>query len=205
MCKENFENEKKEARIKELLDEISQNKKYAGEIFFAPRIYFTVSDGEIAEIPSDVNIITGPSEEENEFIEMLMQNIGFDEGFFLDMIDTCGEFDDECAEEYFEELDEEADEDEPSQLEIYRKIKECVEDEGSPFESIDDFVSALDMFGITEGDLWYFFEGEYFHLGENINLYGECRGYYDAMSPDEWISVLENIDEHIIDLEYIRS
>ena len=35
-------------------------------------------------------------------------------------------------------------------------------------------------------------------LYDNICEIGEERGYYDRMSDEEWISLLENIDKHVV-------
>jgi len=46
--------------------------------------------------------------------------------------------------------------------------------------------------------LYYEWEGEYIELHDNIADTGEERGYFDSMSDEEWIELLENIDKHIV-------
>ena len=41
-------------------------------------------------------------------------------------------------------------------------------------------------------------EGELIVFWDNIIEIGEAPGYFDLLSPAEWIEVLENIDKHIV-------
>ena len=68
----------------------------------------------------------------------------------------------------------------------------------TPFESMDDFVNALKRYGLCCGVLYYEWEGDYVDLHENIEEIGEEPGYYDSLSKEEWISILEDIDNHIV-------
>lgn len=63
---------------------------------------------------------------------------------------------------------------------------------------LDDFVNALTRYGLNNGVLYYEWEGEHIDLHDNICDTGEERGYYDSLSDDDWIDLLENIDEHIV-------
>ena len=46
--------------------------------------------------------------------------------------------------------------------------------------------------------MYYEWEGEYIDLHVNICETGKSRGSYDSMDDNEWIELLENIDEHIV-------
>ena len=189
-------------RITELLEKISNDENYKFKVFFAPRIYFIIYGGKITEISDDANctprggwfpdIVCGPTEEENKSIETMMEKLGFDESFFLDMIDCYGEFDEDCVEEYFEDNEDE------ESLEIYRKIRKKIDSGNTPFESVDAFASALGRYGLDSDSLYYEWEGEYLDLYESIAQSGEPRGCYDIMSDDEWVKLLEHIDDHIV-------
>jgi hypothetical protein len=116
----------------------------------------------------------------------------FDEDFFRELIEDCGEFDEEYVEEYFEENDDE------DSLKIYRKIKKKIDGGKTPFASVNDFASALGRYGLDSDCLYYEWEGEYIDLHDNICETGESRGYYDSIEAADWIEILENLDDHII-------
>lgn len=188
-------------RISTLLWEISQSEKYAGCVFSAPGIFFIIENGKIREISNDVSgsprggwfpdLVTGPTEEENACLKALMNKLDFDEYFFDEVLEEIGEFDEEAIVEYFEENDEDS-------LEIYEKMARKIEAGKTPFESMDDFVNALKRYGLCCGVLYYEWEGDYVDLHENIEEIGEEPGYYDSLSKEEWISILEDIDNHIV-------
>jgi hypothetical protein len=121
-----------------------------------------------------------------------MKKYDIDEYFFSELIDDCGEFDDEYVLEYYEDNEDE------ESARIYRKIKKEIESGKTPFGTIDDFVSALGRYGLESNCLYYEWEGEYIDLHDNICDTGEERGTYDSMSDEEWIELLENIDKHIV-------
>lgn len=77
-------------------------------------------------------------------------------------------------------------------------MKNQIESGKTPFETIDDFVSALGRYGLESNCLYYEWEGEYIDLHDNICDTGEARGSYDSMSNEEWVTLLENIDDHIV-------
>ena len=191
-----------EHRIIELLEGISNNDKYNGCVFEAPGIYFVVGNGSLWEISDDAScsprggwfpeIVKGPTDEETESLAAMMEEIGFDEEFFKDLIDDYGEFDEEYVEDYFEENDDE------DSLKIYRKIKKKINSGKTPFASVNDFANTLGRYGLESSGLYYEWEGEYIDLHDNISETGEERGYYDNINSADWIEILENIDEHIV-------
>ena len=107
-------------------------------------------------------------------------------------IDDCGEFDEEYVEEYFEDNEDD------DSLKIYRKIKKKIDGGKTPFASVNDFASALMRYGLDNNSLYYEWEGEFIDLHDNIADTGEERGYFDSMSDEEWVELLENIDDHIV-------
>ncbi len=182
------------------LEYLSEDEKYNGKIFYIPGAYFTIANSSLWEISSDVcctpkggfpDIFSGPTAEESACLKQMMEELDFEEDFFAEMIDDCGDFYDEDAEEYFEETDEDA-------LKIYRKIKKKVESGKTPFASMDDFVFALTRIDLEPDCLYYEWEGEFFDLHDNICETGEERGSYENLSDDEWIKIFKNIDEHIV-------
>ena len=192
-----------ENKIQNLLDAISQNDKYNGCIFWGPGIYFVIGNGTIWEIPDDAgetprggwfpDIVTGPTQEEKDCLWLLMDTLHFDSYFFSDIIDQCGdEFDEDDAEEVFEENEDE------DGLKIYRKIKKKVDSGSTPFESICDFAKALGRCDLDSDTLYYEWEGEFIEFYDNICETGEERGYFDSISDAEWVRILENIDDHIV-------
>ena len=189
-------------RIDELLEAISNNNNYRGCVFEECGIYFVIRDGKILEISDDASsspkggwfpdIVTGPTVEERACLQEMMAELGFDEDFFRDMIDDCYEFSEEEAIEYFENNDDE------DSLEIYKKIRKKVRSGATPFDSVDAFVEALGRCELDHGTLYYEWEGEYIDLYDNICDTGEERGYYDNLSDEDWICLLEDIDKHIV-------
>lgn len=191
-----------ERRIEELLESISNNKKYKCCVFSGRGIYFVIKHGTVWEISDDAScsprggwfpdIVSGPTAEENKCLEAIMEKYDIDEYFFSELIDDCGEFDDEYVLEYYEDNEDE------ESSKIYRKMKKEIESGKTPFETIDDFVSALGRYGLESDCLYYEWEGEYIDLYDNICDTGEERGTYDSMSDEDWIDLLENIDKHIV-------
>jgi hypothetical protein len=205
-CAEDFDEEdivdEDEKRINELLEAISDNDEYNGCVFEAPGIYFVIGNGSLWEISDDAScsprggwfpdIVKGPSAEEAECLSAMMEAMEFDEDFFRELIDDCGEFDEEYVEAYFEENDDE------DSLKIYRKIKKKIDGGKTPFASVNDFASALGRYGLDSDCLYYEWEGEYIDLHDNICETGESRGYYDSIDAADWIEILENIGDHIV-------
>ena len=191
-----------ENRINELLETISNDSKYNGCVFWGRGIYFVIGRGKLWEISDDAScspkggwfpdIFNGPTAEEDECLTSLMESLEFDEDFFRELIDDCGEFDEEYVEEYFEDNEDE------DSLKIYRKIKRKINSGKTPFESVNDFASALMRYGLDENCLYYEWEGEFIDLHDNIAETGEERGSYDSMSDEEWVNLLVNIDDHIV-------
>ena len=191
-----------ENRINELLESISNNDKYNGCVFWGRGIYFVIGNGKLWEISDDAScspkggwfpdIVTGPTDEEDKCLTALMESLNFDEDFFRELIDDCGEFEEEYVEDYFEENDDE------DSLKIYRKIKKKINSGKTPFASVNDFANALMRYGLDNNCLYYEWEGEFIDLHDNIADTGEGRGYFDSMSDEEWIEILENIDSHVV-------
>ena len=191
-----------EEYIQQLLTTISNNDKYNGCVFHGPGIYFVIGNGSLWKISDDAScsprggwfpdIVSGPTLEENKYLEEMMKKYDIDEYFFSELIDDCGEFDDEYVLEYFEDNEDE------ESAKIYRKMKKQIESGKTPFETIDDFVSALGRYGLESNCLYYEWVGEYIDLHDNICDTGEARGSYDSMSNEEWVTLLENIDDHIV-------
>ena len=191
-----------ERRIEELLESISNNEKYNGCVFWGRGIYFVVGNGSLWEISDDAScsprggwfpdIVSGPTAEEDACLQKMMNELGFDEYFFKEIIDDYGEFDDEYVLEYFEDNEDE------ESAKIYRKMKKKIESGKTPFATIEDFASAVGRYGLESDCLYYEWEGEYIDLHDNICETGESRGSYDSMDDNEWIELLENIDEHIV-------
>jgi hypothetical protein len=202
MNEKTVKNMDNDSRINAMLQSISDNDKYNNCVFWGCGIYFVIGNGNLWEISDDAgsspkggwfpDIVSGPTEKEEKCLTSLMETLEFDENFFSDLLNDFGEFDEECVEEYFEENDDE------DSLKIYRKIKKEIESGKIPFASVEDFICALARYGLDNNRLYYEWEGEYIDLYDNICEIGEERGYYDRMSDEEWISLLENIDKHVV-------
>ena len=191
-----------ERMIEELLESISNNDKYNGCVFWGPGIYFVIGNGSLWEIPNDAScspkggwfpeIVCGLSDEENACLQEMMEELDFDEYFFREYLYDYDEYDDESILEYFEENEDE------DALKIYRKMKKKVKSGKTPFDTMDDFVSAVGRYGLDVDCLYYEWEGEYIDFHDNVADTGEARGCYDNLSDEDWIKLLQNIDEHIV-------
>lgn len=225
----------KNKRLTELLIQISGDPKYIGKTFSCSNIYFKISDGEIWEVSKDFSetargdggdicTFRGPSKEENDYMEKLMNEIGFDEFFFTELIEDYGYFSEKNAREYFQlealeymdeysdaEVDEESDDDEneddyrfdeldekaEKKARTYLAIVERLEKDDSPFGSIYEFAETLQYYGLESDGLYYWYEGEICDFQETCSDAMEPRGTYENLTDDEWIEILENIDKYI--------
>ena len=186
-----------ENRLNELLETISQNEKYKGCVFHGPGFYYIVVNGKIWEMTDNSDgyypeIVSGPTVEEKECLTSMMDSLGFDEDFFRDYLDDCFDFDEEEAEEYFEDNDDE------DYLKIFRKLKRKVASGKTPFASMEELVSALMRYELDGDTLYYEWEGEFIEFYDNIRDRGECRGYYDSLSDGDWIEILEGIEWRVV-------
>ena len=94
-----------EDKIEKLLEDISNDIKYEGCVFWGPGVYFVIGNGTLWEISDDAgysprggwfpDIVSGPSEEQTSYIKHMMEEIGFDECFFQELIEEYGEFDED--------------------------------------------------------------------------------------------------------------
>ena len=190
-----------ESRIKKLLEDISNNEKYYREVFWGRGIYFIVSNRKILEISDDASsspkggwfpeIVSGISESEKDCLESMMKSLGFDKFFFKDFIEYYGDFDEKYLNEFFGEKEE-------SVLSIYKSIANSINTGHTPFSCLKDFADALVRYDLNANSLYYEWEGEFIDLYDNICETGEERGYYEDMSREEWVSILENIDKYIL-------
>ena len=191
-----------EERIAELLRGISNNKKYDGCVFEASGIYFVITNDNLWEISDDVScsprggwfpaLISGPSEEEKKCLEKLMKKFEFDECFFDKAIDSFGRFYERGIAEYFEYNDD------MKSLSIYEKIGSEIYFDKTPFDSMEAFASALKRYSLESGSVYYEWEGVYIDLYDNVIETGEKMGSYESFPPEEWISILEDIDSYIV-------
>ena len=119
----------------------------------------------------------------------MMEKYDFDECFFKDYLDDCMEYDEDSALEYFEETDEDV-------LKTFNNMLKEVKSGKTPFATMEDFVSAVGRYGLDSGWLYYHWEGGWIDFYENIAETGEERGYYDNLSDEEWLAILENLDKY---------
>ena len=187
-------------RIKELLEIISNDEKLKTSVFEAGNIYFVIGNSKLWEIPDNdgmgpkggsmIEVIKGPSEDESEFVEMLMDDFDFDETFFDEIIFDFGDVEDIEDEDILDYFEENEDED---SLEIYKKMKRKIKAAKSPFKDLTSFINAVHLYGLDSDSLYYEYEGEFIELYNNICETGAPMGEYDGFSDDEWVTILENI------------
>jgi len=188
-----------EKKIGELLHKLSEEGNTYGEIYEVSCVFFIIANDEIWEIPNDAggspkggwfpDIVAGPTVEEDAYLRAMMEKYDFDECFFKDYLDDCMEYDEDSALEYFEETDEDV-------LKTFNNMLKEVKSGKTPFATMEDFVSAVGRYGLDSGWLYYDWEGEWIDFYENIAETGEERGYYDNLSDEEWLAILENLDKY---------
>ena len=122
-----------------------------------------------------------------------ISRFGIDEFFFHDMIEECGGFDDYEAIDYFEREDEDA-------AQIFTDIKDIIDNESTPFYSIEDFAKSLITYGLNDDRIYYCYDHAYVDLYDNIDVAGESRGSCESFSDEEWIEILESIDDHVLEV-----
>ena len=107
---EEFELSETRIRLNELIHDISSNPDYDGCIFNDHGWYFIITNDEISLLSdtdtcslkcTPISAFTGPSQEEHDFIEKLMDEIGFDEYFFNEAYDEFWGYDEERFLEYY--------------------------------------------------------------------------------------------------------
>ena len=195
-------------RINELLQIISNNKKYEESVFKAKCIYFVIKNGKLLEIRDNdgsgpkwsvpLKIVKGPTDEENSFVESMIRDFDYDfNAYFFSELLWSYDYDvtdikDEDIIDFFEDREDE------ESLEIYKKMKTKIIDAESPFKELSSFVIAVDRCGLDSSRLYYAFEDEYIDLYDNICETGEPMGEFDNLTDEEWINILENIDDHIV-------
>jgi len=189
-----------EQKLNELLEAISNTPELQDCVFQTDCIFFVIWNGKIFEIPdssgdspkggSVLSVFRGPTAEQNEYVQNMMDNFEFDETFFSEIIDYFYDFDEDEIAECFED-DEDA-------LSIFKKITKRFHKGNSPFNDFQELVYGIIRHGLDHDILYYEWEGDFIELYDNICDTGEGRGYYEDMSYEEWIDVLENIKEYIV-------
>ena len=182
-------------RVQELLDLISSDEKYNGRVFRGPGIYFMIEDGWISEVDDGCDfsgLTSGPSAEEKACMDQLMKKLGFGQYFFSDFLSDYDYFSDKHILEYYE------DNEDKESKKIYKKLKKEIESGKTPFDSMDAFVDALGRYDMDSDGLYYEWEGEYLEVYDTFTGAGMPRGTYESMSDEEWIDLLEHIDDHIV-------
>ena len=187
-----------EEKIEELVLAISSNPKYNRAVFEVSSIYFAISKNSIFTISNDAGesargswfpaIISHPSKEKEDYLNAKMDELGFDCNFFEDALE---EYDPDDVECYFEDQDDE------ESAEICRKLEAEIEAGNTPFYDLGDLVKAVKYLDLDD-DLYYEWEGELITLYDNIVDIGEEPGYYDSLTDEEWVDILENIEKYVV-------
>ena len=201
-CYEDIDDIDENPVLAKLIHDISENEDLSNNVYSARGIYFVVVNDAIYEISDDAScsprggwfpdIVKGPSDEEAAFISKCLEKYDIDEYFFDEYLEDAFEYDEDSALEYFEENDEDA-------LKVFKALLKAVEKGNTPFETMDDLISAFRRFGLDGDTLYYEWEGDWIPFYDNICETGEGRGYYDSLSDDEWIKILENVIVHKVE------
>ena len=198
-----------EAALNQAIVDASNNEKYEGTVFETSHVYFVVANDKIGEISNDAScgpkggwfpdIIKGLSQEQNDYIESLIEQYDIDECFFDDFFNSTGaeeeEDIEECIEDYVDGLDDEEKED---FLSVYEKVEADEETVSFPFRNASELVMKFNRLGLEENLLYYEWEGMYIDLYDNICETGENKGEYDNHSDRDWLYILTNLDEYIV-------
>ena len=190
--------------VKKLLEKIENSERFSGRVFEKEPYFFTVSGGELHIMPSDTGesvkgswfppLVAGPNKKQRIFIDNLMKEIGFDEDFFDDYMEEYMEFNEEWLQDYFEETEDK------TSSRIYKKIKERVESDDSPFTNMEDFTNILGRYDLDGDRLYYKWEDDYIDLYENVCDVGDPRGVYEDWDDDDWIEILTDPEDYLVRL-----
>ena len=189
-----------EEKLEALIHDISEDGELSGHIYETPTSYFVVCGDTISEISNDAScspkggwfpdIVKGLSAEETEFFNTMMKKYGFDECFFDGYWDEFfNDYYEDDAKDYFENASE-------KEAEIFKRLCEAVDSNQTPYSSMEDLAKALKRFGLEEDVLYYEWEGCWIDFYENIVDTGEARGYYSDYTDEEWIEILQHIEEY---------
>ena len=190
------------SKLNELLEAISNNAKFKDCVFQADGIYFAIWNNKIFEIPdssdgfpkggTSLDVFRGPTVAQNEYVQSMMDDFEFDEDFFSEIMYDLYDFDEDEILELFE--------DDEDSLDIFKKIVKRFNKGNSPYNNLEELVYGIMRHGLNHDILYYEWEGDFIELYDNIFDTGEGRGHYESMSDEEWINILENIDDHIVRL-----
>ena len=159
-------------------------------------------------------VFTGPTQEERDALLRIMERYGIDSEFFVPLLDDMSEFDEGLDEDM--ELDEiessimemydfdpdnddeddadaDADPEMVTMLDVCRTVQAEIAAGNSPFTSIPDFSVKLRRYELDNDTEYYFYEGEYIDLFDNICMCGEFREDCSDMSDAEWLELLIEI------------
>ena len=189
-----------EQKLNELLEAVSNNPELQNCVFQANCIYFVIWNSKIFEIPDSsgcspkggtlLDVFRGPSAVQNEYVQALMDELGFDECFFSEIMYDLYDFDEDEILGLFE--------DDEDSFDTFKKIIKHFNKGNSPFKDLQELVYGIMRHGLSHDLLYYEWEGDFIELYDNICDTGEGRGYYEDMSDEEWINVLENIEKYIV-------
>lgn len=188
--------------LEELLQKLSEDAAYQNAVFHARSVYFIVHNGEILEISDDAScgpkggwfpdIYKGLSPEKNAFIEECMEKFDIDECFFEEPLQHFDAEDIDYIVEWFE------DEEDDDSLEVLKYLQNAVEQGEAPFNTMEAVIKAFSRTGLDPSLLYYEWEGSHIEFYDNIAWTGEERGVFERMSDEEWLDILSNIDNYIV-------
>lgn len=188
-----------EEKLEQVLQLLEETCETAGKVYYADGFFFIVEDGKISEISEDVEgnsleVFSAPSDEQHDYLEKLMDKYGIDDDFFSDYsdFDEGIDWDEEDIEEAIKDSDDE------DAIKAFRKMRRDIASGKAPFESLYDLSLAFRRYYLELGDLYYWWEGEYVDLHENISDYGDERGEIDDLDDREWLYVLSNLNEFLV-------
>ena len=203
-----YDEEEEEKDLDEFLEEYKQKipnlEKYCRCVFYGPGIYFVIYGYSIAAISDDPGCYVkggqfppfkseyiDPTKKELRFIRKMMRDFGFKPSFLDKVVDAYnGKFGESEVIDFFQKAGDK------KSLTIFRKIVRRVKTKASPFKSLSHFLSAFDKYGTPE-DLYYEWEDWEVNLHENVMDTDEGLDYFD-MDKEEWINLLNTLDERIV-------
>ena len=209
-----------ESALNEMIHVFCTDPRFKYQVFEDDPYYFACSNDQIFMLSSLTNdspkggyayeVFTGPTQEEREALLRIIEQYGIDTEFFVPLLDYLIEYGEGLDEDWtlddvessvmemydFDPDNDDEDDADPemvTMLDVCRTVQTEIDAGNSPFASISDFSVKLRRYDLDEGTRYYFYEGEYIDLWDNICSCGEFREDCSDMSDEEWLELLIEI------------
>jgi hypothetical protein len=143
--------------------------------------------GRSGDFPPIVTALTG---DKAEYIDGLKRRFSIESKSFDHDFDWAMWYD------AFDGLDNAVDDDTSETADILRQIKQEIDDGKTPFETLDQCITALHRSDLEPGFLYFYWEDDYIELYDNVAEFGEPAGTWDSFSEEDWKEILSDLERY---------